>query len=125
MERSRDLREDAAIVLKIDSDDVSPDLVMKPAVAEMFQLTQVLVVEDPPAKRAKTTKKRVSPACETTGAMGDVRMKQESSPGSSSDSSDSYSDGRWQIKKGTYRLKKAHLPDVRDSDVAMVPSTTS
>ena len=92
MERSRDLREDAAIALKIDSDDVSPDLVVKPAVAEMFQLTQVLVVEDPPAKRAKTTKEQVSPACETTGATGDVRMKQESSPGSSSDSSDSYSD---------------------------------
>ena len=30
---------------------------------------------------------------------------------------------RWQTKEGTYRLKKAHLPDVRDSDVAMVPST--
>ena len=31
---------------------------------------------------------------------------------------------RWQTKEGTYRLKKQHLPDVRDADVVMASSTT-
>ena len=92
MERSRDLRDDAAIALDIDSDDISPTLFVKPAAAQQFQLTLVPVVEDPPAKRAKTTKEQPSSAHETTGATGDVRMEPESSPDASSDSSDSNSD---------------------------------
>ena len=91
LEQTRDIRDDAAIALELDSDDIQPNLVVKQAVARQFQLTPVPVSEDPPAKRAKKMKEQVSPSHETTGATGDVRMEQESSPESSSDSSDSNS----------------------------------
>ena len=92
LEQTRDIREDAAIALELDSEDILPNLVVKKAVARQFKLTPVPVPEDPPAKRAKRMKEQVSPSHETTGATGDVKMERESSPESSSDSSDSNSD---------------------------------
>ena len=92
LEQKRDIREDAAIALELDSEDILPNLVVKQAVARQFQLTPVPVPVDPPAKRAKKMKEQVSPSHETTGATGDVKMERESSPESSSDSSDSTSD---------------------------------
>ena len=92
LEQKRDIREDAAIALELDSEDILPNLVVKQAVARQFKLTPVPVPVDPPAKRAKKMKEQVSPSHATTGATGDVKMERESSPESSSDSSDSNSD---------------------------------
>ena len=92
LEQKRDIREDAAIALELDSDAIQPNLVVKQAVARQFQLTPGTVPDDPPAKRAKKTTEQVSPSHDTTGATGDVKMERESSPESSSDSSDSNSD---------------------------------
>ena len=92
LEQKREIREDAAIALELDSEDIQPNLVVKQAVARQFQLTPVPVPEDLPAKRAKKMKEQVSSSHETTGGTGDVKMERESSPESSSDSSDSNSD---------------------------------
>ena len=77
LEHKRDIREDAAIALELDSEDILPDLVVKQAVARQFQLTPVPLPVDPPAKRAKKMKEEVSPSHETTGATGDVKMERE------------------------------------------------
>ena len=62
LEQKRDIREDAAVALELDSEDIQPNLVVKQAVARQFQLTPVPVLEDPPAKKAKKMKEQVSPS---------------------------------------------------------------
>ena len=88
----RSIREAAAEALEIPLDDIQDNLVVKQSSARRFELTPISVPDDPPAKRAKTTKEPVSSARDSTMATGDSNANQDSPAESDSDSSDSNSD---------------------------------
>ena len=90
----RSIREAAAEALEIPLDDIQDNLVVKQTSARRFKLTPISVLDDPPAKGAKTTKEPVSPARDSTMATGDSNANQDSPAESDSDSSDSNSDFR-------------------------------
>ena len=92
LEKKRPLKSDAASALNIQVKDVSDSLVVNQDKAKRFELTPVWAPAEPPAKRAKTAKVRLSSASNVPRPPQSDDNEKGRSEDEDSDSSGSNSD---------------------------------